>query len=355
MKSYSYIYLFFILLLTIGSVFVYSSSSFIGYIYYNNSFIFYIKQMIAIVLGIFLTYITMHIPSSFFKKQAVSIFFFIVFLNILPFFPFIKYPINGAMRWVSFYGIIFQPSELLKFSFFLNLSFIFSFYQDQIQYILSLIFFYFLLTTIILINQSDFGLIVIFSIITFILLWNFLYNKKILFYGSIFIFLLVIILIIIKPYRILRLLSYLNPWTDPLGRGFQIIQSHIAIANGKFWGLGLGLSKQKNLFLPMAHTDFIFSIIIEEIGLIGGFFILYLLFKFSFFFIKESSQTTNIFKKNYLLCTGLLIIIQTCINVGAATAILPTKGIGLPLISYGMSSILSFSILIGIALSMIKN
>lgn len=355
MKTHSYIYCYFILLLIIGSIFVYSSSSFIGFIYYNNSLVFYIKQMCAIILGAFLSYFMSCISPFFFRKYAVSIFFFILFLNILPFLPFIKHPINGAMRWVSLCGVVFQPSELLKFSFFLHISFIFSFYQDQIHYIVSLIFFYFLLIISILINQSDFGLIIILSIITFILLWNFLYNKKILLYGSISILILLIIFIIIKPYRILRLLTYLNPWIDPLGKGFQIIQSYIAIANGGFCGLGLGASKQKNLFLPMAHTDFIFSIIIEELGLLGAFFVLYLILRFSLFFIQASYYNKNIFEKNYLLCTGLLIIIQTCINVGAATGILPTKGIGLPFISYGMSSIISFSILIGIALTMIKD
>jgi cell division protein FtsW len=354
MKTHCHIYCYFILLLIIGSIFVYSASSFVGYTYYNNPLIFYTKQMLAIIIGLFLTYTIAQIPYVFFKKYAISIFFLVAFLNMLPFVPFIKHPINGAMRWIAIRGVVFQPSELLKFSFFLNISFIFSLYKDQIHYVLSLVVFYFFLTIAILINQSDFGLIIIISIITFILLWGFLYNKKILLYASIFIVILLVVFIIIKPYRVMRLLAYLNPWTDPLGKGFQIIQSHIAIANGKFWGLGLGASKQKNLFLPMSHTDFIFSIIIEETGLIGGFFVLCLLFKFSFFFIKASDATGDVFKKNYLLCTGLLIIIQTCINVGAATAILPTKGIGLPFISYGMSSIISFSILIGIALSIIK-
>lgn len=311
--------------------------------------------MVAIIIATIIAIICSKFPISFLKKYSMSIFFFIFLLNILPFIPFIKHPINGAMRWISLLGITFQPSELLKFSYFLYISFLFNFYQDQIHYVLSLILFNFLLVTAILINQSDFGLIIIFSLITFILLWNFLYNKKILLYGSALLSVLLITFIIIKPYRILRLITYLNPWDDPLGRGFQIIQSHIAIANGNMFGLGLGGSKQKNLFLPMSHTDFIFSIIIEEIGLLGGFFILYLLLRFSFFFIKNSTQTKDIFKKNYLLCTGLLIIIQTCINVGAATALLPTKGIGLPFISYGMSSIIGFSFLIGIALAMIKD
>ena len=349
------IYLYFIILLFIGSIVVYSSSSFIAHTHYNNSLIFYTKQIIAIFFAIIFCYITSNIPINLLKYNAKPIFFLILFLNLLPLLPFIKHPINGAMRWISIFGIIFQPSELLKFSYFLNISFIFYLYQDQIQYALSLILFYFLITITILINQSDFGLIIIFSLITFILLWNFLYHKKILLYASILLTILLTIFIIIKPYRILRLITYLNPWTDPLGKGFQIIQSHIAIANGKFFGLGIGASKQKNLFLPMPHTDFIFSIIIEEIGLIGGFFIIYLIFKFSFFFIKFSNNTKDIFKQNFLLIVGALIIIQASINIGASTALLPTKGIGLPFISYGMSSIISFSILIGIALAIIKD
>ena len=355
MQSYFNIYFYFRVLLFIGSIFVYSSSSFIGYTYYQNSLIFYTKQIIAIFLAIIISYIVSQSSVNYIKKYSQKIFLCMLVLNLLPFIPLVKHPINGAMRWISLFGIIFQPSELLKFSYFLNISFIFHFYQDQIQYTLSLILFYFLLVATILINQSDFGLIIILSAITFILLWHFLYHKKILLYGFLCLTILLIIFIIIKPYRIIRLITYLNPWNDPLGKGFQIIQSHIAITNGQYLGMGLGKSTQKNLFLPMAHTDFIFSIIIEEIGLIGGMLILYLLFNFSYIFIISSQKTKDIFKQNYLLTTGLLIIMQTSINIGAATAILPTKGIGLPFISYGMSSIISFGILIGIALAMIKD
>ncbi len=345
----------FISLLLIGSIFVYSSSSFIGQIYYNNDMIFYIKQILASIAGMIISYLISLLRISFIKKQSRKIFNAILFLNLLPFLPTIKHPINGAMRWISLLGIVFQPSELLKFSYFLNISFIFYFYKDQIHYTLSLILFYFIITTIILINQSDFGLIIIFSCITFILLWHFLYNKKILLYCFISIITLIIILILIKPYRIFRLMTYLNPWDDPIGKGYQIIQSQIAINNSNIYGLGLSNSRQKNLFLPMPHTDFIFSIIVEEIGIAGSFLILFLLFKLSYLLIKSSEITQDTFNKYFLLSSGLLIIIQTSINIGASTALLPTKGIGLPFISYGMSSIISFSILIGLGLAIVKN
>ena len=122
MKSYFHIYVYFILLLSVGSIFVFSSSSFIGYIHYNNSFAFYIKQLIAIMLASIIAISCSKISILFFKKYTISIFLFIFFLNILPFIPLIKNPINGAMRWISLFGITFQPSELLKFSYFLHIA-----------------------------------------------------------------------------------------------------------------------------------------------------------------------------------------------------------------------------------------
>jgi cell division protein FtsW len=158
------------------------------------------------------------------------------------------------------------------------------------------------------------------------------------------------ILIYTKAYRIKRLLTFLNPWLDPLGNGFQNIQSLVAIHNGGFFGLGIGNSIQKNFFLPMAHTDFIFSIIVEEIGLVGAGILLIKMLSFSYFFILESNKNVVIFEKYYLLSTGTLFFLQIIINTGAATALLPTKGIGFPAISYGLSSFLGISLLIGIAL-----
>jgi cell division protein FtsW len=312
--------------------------------------------MIAILIAIINCFLLSSLINPLLIKNNITyIFLLISILNILPFVSFFKHPINGAMRLINFFNFIFQPSELLKFAYIANLSFIFDFYYDQINYVFTIVSIYYISTTFILINQSDFGTIIILSSITFILLWNFLYHKKILLYGFIFFILLILLLIIIKPYRIIRFISFLDPWIDPLGKSFQIIQSFIAINNGGLFGLGLGKSKQKNLFLPMCHTDFIFSIIIEEIGLILSILLIILIFKFALILTNIAIESNNRYTKNYLFGISFLIIFQTIINISASTGLLPTKGIGLPFISYGMSSTIGLSIIIGYALGLIKN
>lgn len=354
MKITTYLYAYFITLLFLGSIFVYSASSFTAFYFYKNTFYFYFKQMVAIGIGIVLIVFVKSIKLEIVKKYFFYSYIIILCLNILPFIPFIKHPINGAHRWISLFGIIFQPSELLKMGYLFYNAFLFYFYYDQIKYVLLFVFLNLSFVTAILGLQSDFGLIILFSSITFLLLWEYLYHKKIFLYFLLCGIAVVMLLICWKPYRIARIMTFIDPWHDPLGKGFQIIQSLIAIYNGGAWGVGLGLSRQKRLFLPMSHTDFIFSIIVEELGAVFAWFFLLILLYFPYQIIQCRKLLGDVWSKSYVTSVGLLIIFQIIINVSASIALLPTKGIGLPLISYGMSSIIGFSLLIGLTLNVLK-
>ena len=160
-------------------------------------------------------------------------------------------------------------------------------------------------------------------------------------------------MILFKSYRLKRILIFLNPWQDPLGRGFQIIQSLIAIVNGQWWGVGFGHSQQKMFYLPMQHTDFIFSVICEEIGIFGSVFLVTVLFFVVGLLIFFSYQAKNIFNQIALLGFAIMFFLQASINILVSISLLPTKGIGLPFISYGVSSIIGCFVIVGIVFSLL--
>ena len=161
-------------------------------------------------------------------------------------------------------------------------------------------------------------------------------------------------LIAMHPYRIRRILTFLNPWADPQGAGFQIIQSFIAIGSGGLWGLGIGQSKQKFFYLPMQHTDFIFSIIAEEVGLIGALCIVTCFMVILYTGLRMALLQTDLFARYTIAGFVILISLQALINLAVATGLLPTKGIGLPFISYGNSSLVSTLAMVGFILSILK-
>jgi cell division protein FtsW len=161
----------------------------------------------------------------------------------------------------------------------------------------------------------------------------------------------IIALIIAAPYRMARIVSYLNPWTDPLGSGFQIIQSLYAIGPGGLFGLGLGNSIQKHFYLPEPQTDFIFSIISEEFGIIGTIFTLSLFIIIFISSIRISLNQTNLFEKYLSFGLSFGIILQVALNILVVTGTIPTTGITLPFLSYGGSSLLISMISIAIILN----
>lgn len=158
-------------------------------------------------------------------------------------------------------------------------------------------------------------------------------------------------LAVARPYRLKRILTFLDPWSDPRGAGFQIIQSLIAIGSGGWYGVGIGNSKQKFFYLPMQHTDFIFSIIAEETGLIGSVILIGLFVGLLYVGLRLASLMQDMF--SYLVCVGftVLISLQAAINIAVSAGLVPTKGIGMPFISYGNSSLIAWYICIGLMLN----
>jgi len=211
------------------------------------------------------------------------------------------------------------------------------------------------LPSLILLKQPDFGLIVTLFITTLILLFIAQFELKHVMITLLSLLPIAIGLIIMRPYRIQRILTFLNPWNDPKGAGFQIIQSLIAIGSGGFLGTGLAHSKQKFFYLPMQHTDFIFAIIAEETGFLGCIFLIGLSVALLYWGIKIAHQLKDLFSRFVVLGFVILISLQTTINIGVACGLLPTKGIGLPLVSYGNTALVCNIWMVGIIINLIRS
>jgi len=308
----------------------------------------------AILLGI----LFFKLPLSVLKKYAVVLLLLNLIALILVFVPKIGLSIGGAYRWISLGPISFQPSEFLKITFLLYLAAWLSQKRSKNQ---TLVAFLIILTvlTCLLIKQPDMGTLMVIALtsvsIYFITPSSFWHKISVIFAGIGG----TILLIIIAPYRIERLISFLHPEFNPLKEGYQIHQSLISIGSGKIFGIGgpfgLGMSQQKFGFLPHSMSDSIFAIIGEEMGFIGCIVLLALFLALAWRGLKIAKESSDNF--SYLLALGITIWItlQAFFNMGAMTGLLPLTGIPLPFISYGGSHIIVELIGIGILLNISKN
>jgi cell division protein FtsW len=211
------------------------------------------------------------------------------------------------------------------------------------------------IAALILLRQPDFGMAVALVVTCLLLLFIMQVNIKYLILTLCTLIPTGLLLIALKPYRLQRIITFLNPWQDPQGAGFQIIQSLIAIGSGGWWGLGIGQSKQKFFYLPMQHTDFIFSIIVEETGLIGACIIIGLYLLLLYIGLRIAWRQQDTFGTIITIGFIILISLQAVIHLGVTTGLVPPKGVGLPLISYGKSSLVSMFAMLGLILNAARN
>ncbi len=347
-----------IILSIFGCIMIYTSSNVWALYKFNDAFKYLKNQSIFLILGIFLMYFLSKLDYNFYKKKAnliIGICFILLVLVLIPGIGVIR---NGSRSWFGVFGFGIQPSEATKIGLVIfvskylsnNYSIMYNIKKGVLP-ILSIILIFFILIML----EPDFGTacVITLSLIAMI----FISKVKLSFFIKIGLtgLLGVVVLIIIAPYRMARIVSFLNPWSDPLGSGFQIIQSLYAIGPGGLFGLGLGNSIQKHFYLPEPQTDFIFSIISEELGFIG-ILIVSMLFMFIFYrCIKISLNTKDLFGK--YLCFGLsfTIIFQTILNLCVVIGLVPVTGVTLPFLSYGGSSLLVSLTSIGIILNISKN
>jgi len=331
-----------------GLLMVYEASSIYAWKVYHSSLYFFRRQLIFFLISLFVFFVILGVDSNFFRKYSFPILVFNIFLLILVLI--LGKKIGGAKRWLSLFGFSFQPSEFLKISFllwcanyFASKNLILNTVEDIFPP-LSLVF----LISFLLLLEPDLGSIIFWFSWMIISLFLFKAKKRhlffLLFIGTVVIF----FLIKLYPYRFRRLIYFFNPWRDSKGAGFQLVQSQIAFGNGGIFGVGLGESAQKFLFLPAAHTDFIFSIIAEEFGFLGSITIIAIYWFLFFSFFKMGVFFKDFFSKAFCMGTSILLGLEVIINIGVSCGAFPTKGLSLPFISYGGSNLLVHYLLTGL-------
>ena len=347
--------LFFVLsfsgLLILASASVHFSDS----IYGNPSAIFN-RQLFYFFLGLFGLLIFFILPLNFWTSYDRLLITLGFILLLLVFVPGIGFEVNGANRWIRVAGFGLQPSEIMKF---LSILYVSCYSVRRIREIQSHWIGFFrpaiIIVSIIsiILIQPDLGSsAVIFASVLGVL---FVAGVKIkqFFIVALLGLVAVTLMIVFVPWRWERIISFIDPWSDPWGSGYQLTLSLMSIGRGDWFGVGLGQGLMKMGYLPDAHTDFIFSVIVEEMGILGGFIIVALLFGLSFriFYIgRESLLRKNYFGFYFSYGVALLLGLHTFINVGVACGLLPTKGLTLPLISAGGTNLIIVCLMIGLIL-----
>lgn len=337
-----------------GLIMIYSASYVWAEYKFNNPFKFVINQGIFFVIGVILMFIISKIDYSIYYSKANLLFFICLTLLVLVLIPGVGSVRNGSRSWFGIGSLGIQPSEFTKLSLIIftsrylvnNEKVIGNFRKGvfPILFILLLVFGLIML-------QPDFGtgMIIVISIIGLLFVGgvDFKFFLKLGIVGI----LGIVGLIVIAPYRLKRILSFLNPWSDPLGSGFQIIQSLYAIGPGGLFGYGFLNSRQKHFYLPEPQTDFIFSIISEEFGFVGILIvsILFLIIIVSGF--KISRRCNDLFGKYVSFGITFQLAFQAILNLMVVVGLIPVTGVTLPFLSYGGSSLLITLCSMGIILN----
>ncbi len=345
-------------LLAFGLSILYSASIAISRRIYHNQFYIFTHQLIWAGIGTLFIIILLSIDYSFYKKIARIIILVSLLLLILVLIPGIGKMVSGSRSWIRFKSFGFQPAEFAKLSLIIYLSYIFSKKKSKTEsfvesylpalIIVSTIFFLVLL-------QPDFGTGFLIMIIAGIL--TFISGVRTIYLLSTFFGILPIAWILISKvgYRKMRLLAFINPWADPMDKGYHIIQSIKCFKIGGLTGTGLGKGVQKLWYLPQPHTDFIFSVIGEEIGFLGSFLVLLLYIFIIFRTAKIALNAKDRFA--FLLASGICVMfsVQVLINIFVSTGLIPVTGLPLPFISYGGSSLIVNMMAVGILLNISRH
>lgn len=347
--------LFTVLTLTcFGMIMVFSSSSVRAYYYYNDSFYFFKRQLIWSILGFLAMIFFMNYDYWKIKKHEKLIVFVMFLLLVLVLVPGIGKKVNEARRWIGIGALTIQPSEIAKLGMIIYLSCGLERKGNKVHSFFSGILPFLLVMGVIcglILKEPHLSATVLIGMTTLIML--FVGGARIthmIGMGAAG-FALALMLAVSKPYRLKRILSFLDPWKNPSEEGYHIIQSLYALGSGGLIGVGIGQSRQKFFYLPEPQTDFIFSVIGEELGFIGAAFVIIAFMFFIWRGYRTAMAAPDMFGK--LMATGIttLIALQFLINIAVVTASIPVTGMPLPFISYGGSSLTITMCQIGILLN----
>ena len=344
------------LIITIGLIMVASASISAADKYFSEPLYYFWNQGQSVIIGLFLVLLFLKMPILYLRTLSRVLLLVAITLLVLTVLPGVGKEVNGSMRWIQLGPKSFQAAELVKFFIITYLAGYLVDHRESVQtdllgflkrvFILALI-------SILLLKQPDYGSCVVLCAtgIGMLFLAGAPLGRFILwlplFIGTL------VSLIILSPYRMQRLMSFRDPWQDPYDTGYQLMQALIAFGRGDWIGVGLGGGVQKLFYLPERHTDFIFSVIAEELGLIGtiSIILLYLFIVWRAFVIGRLSESLEKYFSAYLAYgVGFIIGLQAYINIGVNMGVLPTKGLTLPFISYGGNSMIVYCIIFGVLL-----
>lgn len=345
-----------VLLATIGTIFIYSASNYSANKTYHDSLYFVKKQIIGILLGLVAMIFTSNFDYHKLAKFTLPVCILSVVLLLLVFVPKLGVEMYGAKRWIKLGFFTLQPSEIAKFSLILFSASYFSKKPEATRTflgILPVLLFGGLLCVLIII-EPNMSITVCVGALLLTMLFCSGVKIKTMLCLIIPALILGVALILIEPYRLKRLTAFINPWSSPKGEGYQLLQSLYALGSGGWFGVGLFNSRQKYSFLPFAESDFILSVIGEEIGFIGIFFLFAIIILIVVKGLKIAGNSADLF--GYLLAVGISMIfgIQVIINALVVSGSIPPTGLSLPLVSSGNTSIIIFMAEMGVLYNISK-
>lgn len=341
-----------LMLVTIGLIFVYSASYYSAEITYNNKYFFVIKQAIGAAIGLVAMLVFARINTNFIKKLWIVGVVVAVVLLCLVFVPGIGVENYGARRWIGFGSFTLQPSEIAKFAFVLFCAVYMSKTDtSKFKHCLAPIAVGVAFCGLI-IAEPNMSITMCMALLMLIMLylggmkWKYFLLMLIPFAVA------VPLLIVIEPYRLQRLLAFIDPWASPKDEGYQLIQSLYALGNGGWFGVGLFNSRQKYRFLPFAESDFVFAVIGEELGLLGCLFVFALYLTVIIRGVRIAANGKD--KFSCFLAGGIsaVVAVQSLINFAVVTGSIPPTGLPLPFVSYGGTSLVVFMSAMGILLNL---
>jgi cell division protein FtsW len=345
-------------LLGFGIVMVFSASSVESLAYYNSPYYYLERQLIWAALGLFAMFWFARFDYWRLRRYAWPLAYLTLFLLVAVLVPHIGREVLGARRWIGVGSLVFQPSELTK----LTLVVLFAhtltqegvdpadLRQGLIRHLLMLA-----VAFALIIKEPDLGTALSLAGTAVVMLWVAGVRGQQIVGLALLAIPVVLLLIVAEPYRLQRLTAFLDPTKNPLGSGYHIIQSMYAIGSGGLFGVGLGRSALKYFYLPEQHTDFIFSILAEELGFIGAVAVLVLYFLFAWRGFRVALAAPDRF--GAVLAAGLttMVVLQALMNIAVVTASMPITGIPLPFISYGGSALVFVLAGVGILLNISKH
>ncbi len=339
-----------------GLIMVSSASMGVAEGRYGGAFFFLTRHAIYLGIGFVAALVVSQIPTQMWSRYSYLLFVLSIVLLIAVLIPGIGRRVNGSMRWINLGGFTIQPSEIMKFACVLALSTYLVRRQEIVRSRLSgfmnpMLFIAVVICLLML--EPDFGASLVITATVIVMFY--LAGAKIIQFGGVVggLIVVAVIMLFAEPYRVRRLMSFTDPWADQYSTGYQLVQSLIAFGRGDWFGVGLGHSVQKLFYLPEAHTDFVFAIYAEEFGFVGVLAMIVAIVALVLSIIRIGQRAEGIghlFSAYVAYGFAAMLAVQCAINIGVNIGALPTKGLTLPLVSYGGSSLVMMFVLLAVLL-----